>query len=440
MNTTQERMTGVQLTRACTASLVGTSIEWYDVSAFGILLPLYLAHVFFPSSLGFLLAVLVGNVAQVLSAVMRTPGAMFFGHLGDRVGRKHALFATLLMSGVACALIGFLPTYARIGIWAPAIAFTLRMCMGFALGGEWGGAVTLTLEWANDSPRRGLLTALPQLGLPIGGVLASLVILATQTLFGGSEWAWRVPFLASIPILAIGAYVRLAVLDTPTFSSLQETRRIARHPVTDALRRQPAAWFGSALSRPAELAPAVVIGSFFLTYGVATLHLSRETILLISIGSTLAGLGSTLLWARFSDRFGRRRTVMAGMTLMVFYVGLAYFQLLNSGDVILISLAQAIGLMIVGVIAGPGAALVAEQFSPRWRYSGTAWASGLGATIGVASASILPTLFLRQYHDTFYISVFVMVLCVIGVFGVGLLKERGDVDVSVEYDAVAEVG
>jgi MFS family permease len=412
---------------------VGTSIEWYDVSVFGIGLPFFLAAVFFPNTMDHLLAVLLGSGAQVLSALCRPFGAAFFGRIGDRVGRKRALIVTLLMAGCCCAAIGFLPPYATIGVAAPGAVFLLRMAIGFALGAEWPGAVLLPLEWAAGSRWRGLWACVPQLGLPIGTLLALGSILATLAIFGHDPNAWRVPFVASLVLVGVGAYLRFQVLDTPTMTDyLLTERRTVRRPVRNAFTRQPRDFFGTAFSRMGELGPGVVVGSFFFIY-VNSLKLHIETAFAVAAIGVLFGIASILAFAALSDRVGRVPVFAWGAVCMGAYVMFAYFQLLGTRDLALMIVGQSIGMILTGVIAGPGAAMVAESFSPEVRYSGTGTASGIGAAIAVIAATLFPTYALRQYHDTFLIGAFVSVCCILGIFGAVLLKDRRGQDLAADY-------
>jgi MFS family permease len=429
-----ELMTHRQLRRAAVASVVGTAVEWYDVNVFGVALPYYLALLFFPSR-DRLAAILAGSGVQALSALCRPIGAAVFGHVGDRVGRKRALLVTLLMAGLACFAIGLLPTYAQIGVLAPMAVFGLRMLIGFALGGEWGGAVLLTLEWSADSKHRGLWASLPQLGLPIGSLLAYAVILLTIHLFGNAEWAWRVPFLVSILIVGLGAFLRFGILETPTMTALLEERRTVRRPLIEVARRQRRAFLATMLTRPAELVPQVILSTFFLAYAATRLHLPGQTAYLIVGGAALAGMASTLGFAWLSDRVGRLTVFGAGAACMAAYMVLAYFQLLGTRDVTAVLAAQVVGQVLTGAIAGPGAAMVAESFTPRLRYSGTATASGLGALLGVVTATLLPLYFLQTFHDTFAIGVYVFASCWLGVLASLFLKDRRRQRISVEYDA-----
>src|SRR5207237_1307731 len=238
----------VQLRRAVIASTVGTAIEWYDFFLYSTVTGLVFAKLFFPQSHP-LVGTLEAFGIYAVGFVARPIGAAIFGHYGDRLGRKSALIATLLLMGVATFLVALVPTYERIGIWGAVIMTALRFIQGIGVGGEWGGSVLLSMEWAQSNRHRGFIASWPQFGVPAGLFLANLAVLSFSALSGDRflDWGWRIPFLLSIILVAVGLYIRLGILETPVFARLVAEKRIERAPVLEVLRRQPRALLPTAL-------------------------------------------------------------------------------------------------------------------------------------------------------------------------------------------------
>lgn len=429
---------GRQLTKAVIASTIGTTIEWYDVLLYGLLVPLYLGRLFFPSR-DAVASSLAGSAVLLISFAMRPVGAMIFGRIGDRRGRKAALVVTLVAAGLSTAAFGLLPTYQDAqglfgyGIVAPMLLCVLRFAVGLSIGGEWGGAVLLALEWAGRG-RRGFAASWAQMGVPAATLLGFLAIRGSSALFGPtSTWAWRAPFLASIILVAVGLYVRLGVLETPPFSRLLESRRTEQAPVMAALRLQWREVVLAASLRLAEQAPLVVFTTVFLVYGSAVLGLQQGLLVSVSIAASVVGIGATLFFGYLSDVVGRRSLYLTGVVLM-FAFALPYWFLLNTRSLSLILLAAVAGQVIVGMMAGANAAFIAEAFTGRVRYSGASLGAGLGAFFAGGLATVFPLALLQQYHSAIPIGFYLMVLCVISYLGGVVLRERSHQDLAVEYD------
>lgn len=421
-----------QLVRAVIASTIGTTVEWYDAILYGLLVPVYLGRLFFPSH-DPLTSVLAGNGALLFSFFARPLGGAFFGRYGDRLGRKATLVITLLVAGLASALIGTLPVYADVGMAAPIMLFLLRVCIGGALGGEWGGAVLLTLEWGNRD-RRGLWSSFPQVGAVGATVLGLVAIQVSTVLVGeGSPLAWRLPFLASILLVLIGLYVRLNVLETPTFTRLMEERRIEPRPVRTVLRRHGREVLLTALLRMGEQAPLVLFTNFFLVYARVGLHLAQSTAIYVSIAAGLVGVVCTPLFGRLSDVAGRRRVFFWGAAAMLLFAG-PYFALLNTRDLVMILVAAVVGQVIVAAMAGPEAALIAESFTGRLRYSGASIGAGLGAVPAGGAATILGVLLFQRFNSVTPVALYMMGCALVSIVAVGLLRERRNQDLALEYD------
>src|SRR5437868_808970 len=245
-----------QLRRAVIASTIGTTIEWYDFFLYSTVTGLVFAKLYFPES-DPLVGTLQAFGIYAVGFVARPVGAAIFGHYGDRIGRKAALIATLLLMGIATFLVAFVPTYEQIGIWGAVILTVLRFIQGVGVGGEWGGAVLLSMEWARTSAHRGFIASWPQWGGPFGLFLANLAVLAFSELSGDQflDWGWRVPFWLSIIMVGIGLYIRLGILETPVFTQLVEQNRIERAPVIEVIRRQPKEIILTALVRTGQQSP-----------------------------------------------------------------------------------------------------------------------------------------------------------------------------------------
>src|SRR5215813_11872283 len=247
---------GVQLRRAVIAATIGTTIEWYDFFLYSVVTGLVFAKLFFPKS-DPLVGTLQAFGVYAVGFLARPIGAAIFGHYGDRIGRKSALIATLLLMGIATFLVALVPTYQVIGVWGAVLLTILRFVQGVGVGGEWGGSVLLSMEWAQSNKHRGFITSWPQFGVPLGLFLANLAVLASSAVSGDRflSWGWRLPFLFSLGLVAIGLYIRSGILETPVFRRLSAERRIERTPVLEVLKRQPREIVLTALCRMAEQAP-----------------------------------------------------------------------------------------------------------------------------------------------------------------------------------------
>ena len=268
-----------QLRRALIASTIGTTIEWYDFLLYSTVTGLVFAKLFFPDS-DPLIGTLQAYVIFYIGFIARPVGAAIFGHYGDRIGRKASLIATLVITGLATVAVGLVPTYEQIGIWAALIMIVLRFIQGVGVGGEWGGSVLMSMEWAQTNANRGFIASWPQFGGPAGIALANLAVLVFSAISGDQflVWGWRIPFLISIIMVAVGLYIRLGVLETPVFAEMVEKERLSSSPVVEVLRRQPKEVILSAFVRMGEQGPGYVYIAFIFTYGTRVLGASRELV------------------------------------------------------------------------------------------------------------------------------------------------------------------
>jgi MFS family permease len=410
-----------QLRRAVIASTVGTTIEAYDFLLYGQMTALVFARLYFPSSAP-LTGVLKAFAVFAVGFVARPLGAAIFGHYGDRIGRKAALVATLLLTGLSTFLVGCVPSYQQIGVWGAVAMVVLRVIQGIGVGGEWGGAVLLAMEWTRTSSNRGLVAACPQLGGPAGFFLASLTILGFSRMSGSEflDWGWRVPFWLSLVMVGVGLWVRLDILETPVFQGIIADGRIARAPVVEVLKRQPKEIILTALAQPAHMIPAFVYTAFFLTFGTKILGLSRDFALLVTlIGSSLSFF--TVPFSGYlSDRFGRKQVYVVG-ALTTGLFAFAYYSLLDTGLPGLIVLATLIAYFLHNLMLGPVAALTAECFNPRLRYSGMSIGLQLATIFAAAPAPMIATALLAWTKSTQAIAFYIFGSAIVSIAAVAAL-------------------
>ncbi len=262
------------------ASTVGTTIEWYDFLLYSIVTGLVFGKLFFPHS-DPLVGVLEAFAIYTVGFIARPIGAVIFGHFGDRIGRKAALIATLLITGLSTFAVGFVPGYATIGIWGAVILTVIRFIQGVGVGGEWGGSVLLAMEWARTNKHRGFITSWPQFGGPCGLFLANMAVLVFSTISGDQfpVWGWRIPFFLSIVMVGVGLYIRLGILETPVFRRIVAEERVERAPALEVIKRQPSEVILAALARTAEQGPAYIYLAFVFAYGTQVLHTPRDFLL-----------------------------------------------------------------------------------------------------------------------------------------------------------------
>src|SRR5437016_10858801 len=270
----------IQLRRAVIASTVGTAIEWYDFFLYSTVTGLVFAKLFFPHSDPWV-GTLEAFGIYAVGFIARPIGAAIFGHSGHRIGRKSTLIATLLLMGLATAAVAIVPTYESIGIWGAVILTALRFIQGVGVGGEWGGSVLMSMEWARTNHSRGFITSWPQFGVPCGLFLANLAVLGFSHMSGEQflAWGWRVPFFLSLILVGVGLYIRLGILETPIFRKLVTEQKIERTPMLAVIKQQPKEILLSALARMAEQAPFYIFTAFVFSYGIGTLNVSRDFLL-----------------------------------------------------------------------------------------------------------------------------------------------------------------
>ena len=426
-----------QVRRALIAGTVGTSIEWYDFFLYGTAAALVFPALFFPGASAYAGA-LASFATYAVGFAARPVGAAIFGHWGDRIGRKATLITTLLLMGVASALIGVLPTYGSIGFWAPTLLVLLRVLQGIGVGGEWGGSVTLTMEWG-DPRRRGFIASWPQVGVPIGLLLSTGAVSLCSHLMGASfeTWGWRIPFLASVLLIGVGMWVRLGVLESPLFAREVESKQVERRPIVEVVKRNPREIILSALLRMSEQMPFYIFTVFVLAYGTEDLGFSKGFITNAVMAAAALSLFMVPLFGHLSDRFGRKRVYMAGAIATGLWA-IPYFLLLDSQVGVLVFLAVFVSLIPHDAQYGPQAALIAESFTTRLRYSGAGLGYQLASVVAGGPAPLVATYLLHTFNSTLPIALYILFGAIVGVIATALLPEPGRAQVEREFTEAAE--
>jgi MFS family permease len=429
----QDTDTPRQLRRAVVASVVGTSIEWYDFFLYGSAAALVFPKLFFPKSAP-LTGALLSFATYGVGFAARPVGAWIFGSYGDRIGRKATLIVTLLTMGIATVLVGLLPAYSSIGIWGAILLTVLRVFQGIGVGGEWGGSVLLSMEWGSNR-RRGLVASMPQMGVPIGLILGNGALLVFSNLTGSGflQWGWRIPFLLSFVLVAVGLYIRLGVMETPLFRKLIAEKRVEPSPVTTVVRRNWREILLAMFVRTSEQAPFYIFTAFVLVYGTEQLKLGNNFMLFCVFFAACLSLLTIPLAGMASDRFGRRPVYMVGV-ILTGAVAFPYFGLLNTGVAALVVIAVIASLIPHDLQYGPQAALIAESFTGSLRYSGASLGYQLASVTAGGPAPLIATKLLSVYHSSAPIALYIVGCSVVSLVALLLMKERSKVDHNVEYD------
>jgi MFS family permease len=425
----------VQLRRAVLASTIGTAIEWYDFFLYSTVTGLVFARLYFPHSDPWV-GTLEAFAIYAVGFVARPVGAAIFGHYGDRIGRKSTLIATLLLMGLATFAVALVPTYASIGIWGAVLLTVLRFVQGVGVGGEWGGSVLMSMEWARTDQSRGFIASWPQFGVPCGLFLANLAVLAFSQMSGDQflAWGWRVPFLLSLVLVGVGLYIRLGILETPVFNKLVAERRIERTPIVEVIKRHPKEILLSAFARMAEQAPFYVFTAFIFSYGTGTLQVSRDFLLTAVLAASVISFFSIPFFGHVSDRIGRKTTYMIGAAATGIF-GFIYFAMVNTGMEPVIFLAIVLSLIPHDIMYGPQAALIAESFTGRLRYSGSSLGYQLASVIAGGPAPLIAAWLFGTFHTSYAIAAYIAACAVVTLIATSLMTDRTGADIAGEYDA-----
>ena len=395
---------------------------------------LVFAKLFFPNS-DPLVGTLEAFGIYAVGFIARPIGAAIFGHYGDRIGRKSTLIATLMIMGVATFLVALVPTYESIGIWGAVILTILRFIQGVGVGGEWGGSVLMSMEWARSDNHRGFIASWPQFGVPCGLFLANLAVLGFSQMSGEQflSSGWRVPFFLSLILVGIGLYIRLGILETPVFTRLVAEQKIERTPMLEVIKRQPKEIILSAMARMAEQAPFYIFTAFIFSYGTGTLEVSRDFLLVAVLCASVVSFVSIPLFGHISDRVGRRKMYMLGAaTVGVF--GFIYFEMLNTRSLPVIFLAIVLSLIPHDMMYGPQAALIAESFTGRLRYSGASLGYQLASVIAGGPAPLIATWLFIKYNSAYAVAAYILVCAVLTLIATAMMKDYTGKDIEGEYE------
>lgn len=416
------RTTPSPIAHVVSASVLGTAIEWYDFLIYGTAAALVFNKLFFPA-----FDPMIGTIAAfgtyAVGFVARPIGGAIIGHFGDRLGRKTMLMATLLIMGAGTFLIGCLPTYQQIGIWAPILLVALRFIQGIGLGGEWSGAVIMVAEHAGN--RRGLWGSLVQVGFPAGVAASTAIFGALSTLPEASflSWGWRVPFLASIVMVAVGLFVRFRLAETPAFQELIARQDRAAQPIVEVLRRDWRSFLLAVGVTVSEVGLAYILTVFVITYGTGKLALPREVVLNAVVYAALVEFITLPLAGWLSDIYGRKALYLTG-ALTTILLAFPLFWLLDTKDPTIITLAMIVTMtMTHALLFGPKAAFMPELFGTRVRYSGASLGANVAAALSGGFSPVIATALLVWAGASWAISLYIIALSVISALAVLMTPE-----------------
>jgi MHS family shikimate/dehydroshikimate transporter-like MFS transporter len=420
------------------ASAIGTTIEWYDFFLYGVMTPLVLNKLFFPNA-DVLISTLLAYGTFFVGFLSRPIGGIIFGHYGDRLGRKTVLILTLLIMGIATFLIGLLPTYASAGMWAPLLLLALRIFQGIGIGGEWGGAVLMAVEHSPGG-QRGFYGAWPQIGVPAGlllsaGVVNLLSFLNNDDFFA---WGWRIAFLLSAVLVAIGLYIRLRILETPAFKAAQQQNQIAAVPVAELFRTHSKNTLLGLGARYIEGVTFNVYGVFLVGYLTSTLHMTRQSALSAVMVASAIMIVMLPLCGRLSDRIGRRKVFGIG-SLLIGALSFPAFWLMGSQSPLLTIIAVAVPFAFVyPAVYGPEAALFSELFDTRVRYTGISFVYQFSGIFASGLTPIVATALLPLGGgQPWLICLYILVVSAISALSVYAMTDRHENDIGVDQKKAA---
>lgn len=419
-------MSKSQMTRVWIASLVGSSIEWFDYFLYGTVAALVFNQVFFVAedpTVGLMLA----YASLALAFFIRPLGGVIFSHIGDRIGRKKTLVVTLTIMGVATVLMGLLPTYQAIGIAAPILLITLRLIQGIGIGGEWGGSLLLAVEYA-PKDKRGLFGAFPQMGVTIGmflgsGALTLITSVVSQEAF--VSWGWRIPFVASALLVVFGLWIRKGIDETPSFKKVQESGEIPKLPIVDIFKYHWKEVFIAIGGKVVETAPFYIFATFIVSYGTNNLGFSNTQVLVAVMIATIITTILMPIMGSLSDKIGRKKVYVFGTVAMILYA-FPYFWLLEQRTFATLLIATIIGL---GIIWAPITAVLGTMFSEifdaKVRYTGVSLGYQIGAAVAGGTAPLVATALLVRFDNSYVpVAVYIILTAVISLVAISAVKEK----------------
>lgn len=409
------------------ATLVGSTIEWYDYFIYSQAAGLVLGALFFApfTQNNPELALILSFATVGVAFLFRPLGAVICGHLGDRYGRKRVLAFTLIFMGGATTLIGLLPSYATLGVWAPILLVGLRVLQGFSAGGEWGGAALMAVEHA-PAHRRSLFGSCPQIGVPMGMIVATGVLWCITAVVGMDRfmaWAWRIPFLLSVLLIVVGTFIRRAVEESPVFLQMQARRRSSSAPLGLLLRSYPRQVLLTALIFVGNSAAGYLLVGFFISYGSRALKMPAQQVLVVCTLAAGAWLATTLLGGWLGDRIGRVRTFQIGYVLMALWA-IPMWSFIDSADIAQFAMALVVLAVPLGLTYGPQAALYAEMFPADVRYSGVSVGYALGSILGGAFAAMIAQWIISATGQSWMVGLYVIAMALISLVAVSLVQDR----------------
>src|SRR6478672_3881965 len=421
--------------RVIAASLIGTSLEWYDFFIYGTAAALVFNKLFFPT-FDPLVGTILAFATFAVGFIARPLGGIVFGHYGDRLGRKNVLVVTLLLMGLATFAIGVLPTYASIGVWAPILLVVVRFLQGLGLGGEWGGAVLMTLE-SGHPERRGLNASWPQVGVPFGLLLANGVLSLMGAVTSDSaflSWGWRIPFLLSGLLVIVGLWIRMSIAESPLFQAVEAEDTKARTPIVEVLRTYPRQVLLAIGARVGVDVAFYTFVLFITTYISTYLGLPRSYALNAVLVAAAVQVFLIPWFGHLSDRFGRRPVYLFGAVGAAVWV-FVFFALLDTGSFLLILLATVVSLVFHAAMYGPQASFIAEMFPTRVRYTGASMGYQLAGILGGALAPIISVALLDRFDTSVVVSVYVVLVLALTTVCVLLSPETSRLDLRADTTA-----
>jgi MFS family permease len=430
------------LRRVVVASMAGTVVEWYEFFLYGTAATIVFNKVFFSETTSELNAIFLAFATYAVGFVARPVGGVVFGPFGDKYGRKKLLQFSLLLVGAATFLMGCLPTFGQVGYWAPGLLVTLRFIQGFAVGGEWGGAVLLVAEHSPNR-QRGFWASWPQAGVPAGNLLATVVLLVLTGTLSESDflsWGWRVAFWLSAVVVLIGYYIRTKVTDAPIFVEAQkeaERMKASSLSVIEVLKRYPRGVFTAMGLRFGENIMYYLVVTFSITYLKVQVGANTSSILRYLLVAHVVHFAVVPLVGHFSDRFGRRPVYLVGAVLGATW-GFFAFPMMNSGNYVVITAAVTLGLVIHAFMYAPQPAIMAEMFPTRMRYSGVSLGYQVTSIVAGSLAPLIAVKLLEIYDSAVPVAIYLAVACAITLVAVLFTRETNGIDLKSLDEADAE--